>query len=306
MRKHAEILGKWGVSGLVLLLTAATQAQTPLNPAPTPTAVLTTPSAGGMPQAILTTPSASGGASGAPVVSPIATVSPETSPSPAATDAVVVPPDTEVLKPAPEIAGPPETVKGWPPGSDFHRVEGQTIHFVGPSKDPQKGSSPHPLKTRLHGIEYLGMLHSQDGGFPYLMVKATECEKCVEKHLYLIRADGSSFTTLVLPGKVNDRKTGALLLDASSFFGHCLNGKRDVYVSFQREKVDRRRHLQTSVMVVEVKSDHLHEKLLVKRLPHIRETLRRVRLKQCTEIKGENRDSIHFEIPTGNNKKDVT
>ncbi len=174
----------------------------------------------------------------------------------------------------------------WPAGIDIDRVEQGTVIF----KTPDGQSIPKPLKTRLYDLKYLGSLLAPEGGVPYLVLSGKPCQSCsADKAVYLIRADGSRSTHFVHPGRVVDPKSHAVLLDSRAFFGKCIGTAEDVYVVFQREKVDRRSRLQSSVFVATPGKDLIHEKLYERHLPRIDATLKRVRAKNCVEVNGSNR-----------------
>ncbi len=150
-----------------------------------------------------------------------------------------------------------------------------------------KGATP--LKTRLTDLSVLGWLES-DVAVPYLILTARECETCTqERHVYLIRVDGKQSTHFVHPGRVVDPKTGVTLIESRTFFGRCLTGYGEVLVTFQKERVDRRRSLQQSVHLAWPGKDYLQEKLLERKLPGVHQALHFVRNKQCREISGRNR-----------------
>jgi hypothetical protein len=105
----------------------------------------------------------------------------------------------------------------------------------------------------------------------------------------MVRVDGGRSTHFVYPGRILDPKTRATLLESRAFFGRCLAGRGELYAVFQRERVDRRRSLQSSLFVAEPAADLIHEELIERRLPRLSFTLKRVRAKQCVEIDGRSR-----------------
>lgn len=175
-----------------------------------------------------------------------------------------------------------------PVGSlEVSHVEGTTVHF----KVPEGMSLPQSLTTSLHDLKHLGTLESPEGGSPYLLFSGRPCLSCpLDKSLYMLRPDGGKPVQFVYPGKVIDPKSGSLILESRAFFGKCLpSTNEDVYVVFQKERVDRRRYLQSSVFVARMGKYRIHESLMERRLPKISATLKRVRQKQCREIEGRNR-----------------
>lgn len=153
-----------------------------------------------------------------------------------------------------------------------------------------------PIQTPYAELEALGRLTPSGGGVPFFLLSALPCDGCKEqKELFLVKADGSRREKFVFPGKVRDRKTGALLYEGRAFFGECLANRGPVYVSFQSDKMDRKRHLQPSVFVAEVDPNgDLQEKVIVRRRPSLSSTLQRVRKKGCQEISGFDRVSGDF------------
>jgi len=178
------------------------------------------------------------------------------------------------------ISPPPQTKMNW----DIDRIENSTIFFSSPDQKSQER-----LKTSLHELKVLGKLTPQ-GGNPYFLLSARPCQSCLEdKAIYAVRPQTKKPYAFVHPGKILDPKTKSVLLDSRAFFGKCLAGKEEVYVVFQKEKVDRRRYLQSSVLIAEVTNDSLVETLLERRLPSLQGVLRHVKSKSCREIEGRNR-----------------
>ena len=171
----------------------------------------------------------------------------------------------------------------------FDRVEDQTLFF----KTPEGTPSVAPLKTKIFDLSYLGELRPSQGA-PYFLLSGRPCDDCLDdKTVYAFRP-GIQYgiqkpNAFVYPGKILDPKSRALLFESRAFFGKCLTGKNDVYVLFQKEKVDKRPRLQTSVFFAEAKMDSLSENLLERKLPNIQNTLRLVKKKSCKEISGRNR-----------------
>jgi hypothetical protein len=163
---------------------------------------------------------------------------------------------------------------------EFDRVEGTTVFF----------KANKPMRTTLHDLRYLGELRPPQGT-PYLLFTARPCQDCLQdKAIYVLRPEGGRPTHFVYPGRVLDPRTRQVLLESRSFFGRCLSSSpSEVFVTFQKERVDRRRSLQQSVFIAEAGRDHLEERLLERRLPSLDRTLRAVRAKQCREIEGRNR-----------------
>lgn len=206
----------------------------------------------------------------------------------------------------PAHAGPQN---GSPPPLNVDRIENDVVFFKkSPSSEGSASpASPRPsgvfsIKTGLIDLKSLGFL-SRKSTPVYWIASGKKCVDCpFEKGIYLFALPDPSLpqqpspppspSGLVYPGKVIDARSGELLLSSRAFFGTCLPGKPDVYLSFQKEKVDRRARLQSSVMVVEVSEQGLHEKLLERNFPRLDTVLRAVKQKKCTEIIGRNRHSI--------------
>jgi len=176
----------------------------------------------------------------------------------------------------------------WPVNASFKGVENNNIVF----QAADGVIPPSSLQTKLHSLEYLGTLSSPEGHAPYLVISAKTCDQCdFPKNLFLIRADGSDIASFTYPGKIKSHLNGRSLMESRVFFGKCINKHDQVLVVFQKDKVDRRRYLQSSVFVAEVGQENLKEKLMVRRRPSIKSALNKVRKKQCQEIKGFTRKS---------------
>lgn len=187
---------------------------------------------------------------------------------------------------------------------DIDHIEGQTLYFHA----PQGVTAPKPLKLDLFEPRYLGLLRPAAGGQPYYLLSGRTCENCLEDTgLFIVQAAGGKPYSYVYPGKIFENKGHALAVASRAFYGHCLRDRTDdVLVIYQAEKVDRRHGLLTSVLIAEPQTDerapdgrepstpvkvpdHLHEWLIERHLPRIRNTLSLVKSGSCTEIVGRNR-----------------
>ncbi len=173
----------------------------------------------------------------------------------------------------------------------IREVKDGTLYFSGDGRE---------LKTPFYDLEVLGQMAAEDDGVPpYYLLSASPCKDCGDRRLvYLVRADGQVQSRFVYPGSVRDRGTHQLLLESRGFFGKCLSSKGDVFVVFQKEKVDRRHGLRQSVLVAEIGKDQIYEKLVTSSHPRIRDVTARVKQKACQEIKGYSRVTIPFDFPT--------
>lgn len=170
----------------------------------------------------------------------------------------------------------------------FDHIEQNTIFY---KSNPSKNEQIQSFKTNLFELKYLDTLNSRTGGLPYFLVSANPCANCSnEKAIYLIRPQSDSKpTAFVYPGKILDPKNRELLMESRSFYGECLPGRKDIYLVFQKEKVDRRSRLQNSVYLAEPQKEYLSEKLIERRLPNIHSTLKLVKAKRCKEIDSRKR-----------------
>jgi hypothetical protein len=190
-----------------------------------------------------------------------------------------------------------------PPPVDFDRLEGgETVVFKSES-----GSPPKQFKPGWADLAYVGILNPGNGATPYFLFSGRPCQNCPnDKALLLLRPPtGSSvpqLTSFVYPGKLFEARSRALALDSRAFFGRCLPGRRDVYVAFQKERVDRRSKLQNSVLVAEADGEHLQEQLIERNLPRIETTLKLVRSKSCREIEGRNRVAPRIALGAASSK----
>jgi hypothetical protein len=177
---------------------------------------------------------------------------------------------------------------------EFDRVEEGTLYFRTKTSNPNataaKLAPPKPLKSGLFELNYLGDLRPPTG-LPYFVFTGKPCLNCMEEQsVYILRPNAfEKPLSFVYPGKIFDPKTRAILLESRAFYGKCLPRHGDIYVIFQKEKVDRRSHLQTSVLIAEAAPEHLTETLLERHLPQIKTTLQFVKKKTCKEIEGRKR-----------------
>jgi len=174
---------------------------------------------------------------------------------------------------------------------EFDRAEGGKVYF----KAPEGVSAPPALQTGLLELNYLTTLRATEPeGYPYFVFAGKSCQNCSEdRAIYFVRPTSSGGSvkpeSFVHPGKIFDPKTRALLLESRAFYGRCVPGRGELFVVFQRERIDRRRHLQESVMLVTPAPEHLQEQLIERHLPRIKNTLKQVKSKSCHEVEGRNR-----------------
>lgn len=173
---------------------------------------------------------------------------------------------------------------------ELDRVEeGSVIHF---KSTDEKIPPPAPLKTNLFGLQPLGVLHGYGKEIPsYFAFSGKSCANCPEeKAVYFVRGTGGRMDRFVFPGRIIDPKKRETLVDSRAFVGRCLRRvPGDVYVVFQQERIDRRRHLQSSMFVAQPGPSFLAERLIERRLPNIRESVALAKGKHCREIDGFNR-----------------
>ncbi len=181
----------------------------------------------------------------------------------------------------------------------FDRTEEGVIHFTTPA-----GMKPiSPMKTNISDLFYIGSMQSSDGGYPYFLFSGKPCKECLDdKVIYSVRPNGNKPSSFVYPGKILDPDNRSLLFEARAFYGKCLPGRGDLYISFQNEKEAKGKGMVASVFVAEAGKDYLNEVFLEdgrvsrkrrrahrSRLPSIKRTLQMVHNKSCVEIFGRNR-----------------
>ncbi|MGK5083157.1 hypothetical protein WDW37_07605 [Bdellovibrionota bacterium FG-1] len=176
------------------------------------------------------------------------------------------------------------------PVLEFDRTEENLVYF----KTPNGTSPPRPLKTELFDLKYLGALKTPANTLPssaYFLFSGRPCKNCLQDAaIYALKPSGGPLTTFVHPGKIFESKTRSLVLESRAFFGKCLsNSLLPVYVIFQKERIDKLKGMQASVLIAEPGADHLSERLLERHLPRLQDTLRLVKQKTCREIEGRNR-----------------
>lgn len=161
------------------------------------------------------------------------------------------------------------------------RIEGQTVYLSGQP----------PFKLDLFNIKLLGTLKASDHEVPYLLLSAKPCDNCSnESSIYLVHPGMKKPFMYVYPGKIIEGKTGTLLLESRAFFGRCLNShSEDVLVFFQKERIDKKKNLQNSVLIAQPGHEHVHEQLMERSFPKLPKTVQLVRARQCKEIDGRNR-----------------
>ncbi len=183
--------------------------------------------------------------------------------------------------------------------AEFDRIEGSTLIL----KAVPGQATPSPIQTELYDLRYLGTLRPPADAPtvpPYFLLTAKPCKTCaLDSGIYAVRPGGRT-EPFVHPGKIIDPSSRSVALESRAFFGRCLyQSKNDLYVVFQKERVDRRAQMQPSVFVAEPGADHLQERLLERRLPRLQDTLKLVKAKQCQEIISRNRIGQGKELLTG-------
>ena len=179
--------------------------------------------------------------------------------------------------------------KQTPPSlSDLHieRIEDTKVYFTPIGLQP-----PPPLETHLHQLKPIGKIQAASKqSLPHLIFSGQTCINCNEDpSLYIFQPNTHRPTILSYPGKILDPHSRATLSESRGFYGRCLGRENDVLIFFQREKIDRKSHLQSSVLIVEAEDQQLSESLIEKKLPSLQGVLKRVKQKTCFEIQGRQR-----------------
>lgn len=192
----------------------------------------------------------------------------------------------------------PAIPEKWPERAVVSGLDGSAVRF----SVPDGGRPPGPLELAPLGIrepQWIGVLDSEAGKPPYLLVSGLSSES-PERAVFLVRADGRIRPQRVtLPGRLLDPKNRELVFESRLFFGRCLGTQKyDAIVSYQRERLDRKRGMQSSVYIAEASPTMLDERLMERSLPSIRQILLKVRTRQCREIEGRNRifDARFFNL----------
>ena len=197
------------------------------------------------------------------------------------------------------------------------RVENSTVYF----KAPSPGASPLPsVVTPFQEIQALGIL----GPTPltlstpvnpkehYLLAAARTCPGCgTDRAVYLMKLTGGKPIQFTHPGRLVDPKTGAVTLDSRAFYGHCLTGAEDVYLAFQKERIDRKKRrvrIENSVFIARIESDFVHEELLHKGFPSLGAVIARVKTGSCWEVPGRHRQQsgpiVSLRVDQGDDSDD--
>lgn len=202
-----------------------------------------------------------------------------------------------LLATPPLWAGPASPGK-WPEKAAVSGLDGSTLKF----SVPDGGRPPGPLELAPLGLrepQLVGVLDSETGQPPYVLVSGLSSES-PERAVFVVKADGRLKPQRVtLPGRLLDPKNRELVFESRLFFGRCLGTQKyDAIVSYQRERLDRKRGMQSSVYIAEASPTMLDERLIERSLPSIRQILLKVRTKQCREIEGRNRtfDARFFNL----------
>ena len=170
---------------------------------------------------------------------------------------------------------------------EFDHAEDSTLFFKGTQQE-----SALPLKTSLHEIEYIGTLNAEpEKKVPAtFLFRAKPCTNCLQDYgIYALKYTGGPLTSFVYPGKILENKSRAVVYESRAFFGKCVLHRGDAYVVFQKEKVDKRPGMQSSVFIAEPGAEHMQEHLIESRIPRLQDTLKAVKLKLCHEIAGRSR-----------------
>jgi len=171
------------------------------------------------------------------------------------------------------------------PTFEVTKIEDQTIHF---------SNELNSLDTKLHRIKVLGIAE-QNSKIPTILLEASPCKECEnEKSIYFIKADGSKIAQYVYPGKIRNDRTKNLEYTSNAYFGECLKETEQIYVVFQKEKIDRRSKLQSSVLVAKPNQHGIAEELIVnwRRRPAEYYVKNRVKKGKCQEIAGLDRVTL--------------
>ncbi len=167
-------------------------------------------------------------------------------------------------------------------------------------KSTAKPSWSLSIDTGLREVAAFGLLqNSIKSAAPHLLIKGRPMGLSnSEPSLFLLtvhtqtnrsKLSSPQAQQFVYPGTITDPKTGERVYEARAFFGSCLSNRPAVYVSFQKEKVDRKHKSQPSVFIAEPVGDLIEETLIERRPPSIQATLKAVKRGTCKEIAGISR-----------------
>ncbi len=166
-------------------------------------------------------------------------------------------------------------------------LEGSKVFFKAGTETAQVA----PYDTQLFDLKPLGRLLPREGdSLPYFLITGRPCLNCsLEKGLFVFRPNSGKPFAYAYPGRTIEPRTKKVVVESRAFFGQCIQGRGDVLVFFQLERVDRHHQMQASVLIAEADKDHLQETLLERRPPGLKKTLQLVKKKVCSEIPGESR-----------------
>jgi hypothetical protein len=170
-----------------------------------------------------------------------------------------------------------------------------------PQKTISDTTPSPPPPVQLENAEFLTTLKAapQEEGktVPHFhLFKARLCAQCEgDLGIFAINADQPKAPphTFIYPGKIQDRKTGKTLFESRAFYGRCVRKKSsDVYVVFQKDLSEKKRRVQTSVLIATPGQQFLEEELLEKHLPSLQDAIQFTQRKHCKEIIGKSRISL--------------
>ncbi|MBI4925060.1 MAG: hypothetical protein HY843_03975 [Bdellovibrio sp.] len=184
------------------------------------------------------------------------------------------------------------------------KIDGNVIYF----KKPLNDNKPSSIKINLFEISFIGFLDSNEIQKPLLLISAIPCANCLQdRSIYLINTEGTILSQFVYPGKIIDQKQNQIVYESRAFYGNCLSTSKnhgnlkkffpevsenfvgDMYLVFQKDKIDRRKKHAQSILMATPGKNYTYETLSERQPASIQAVLKKVKSKDCFEIEGRNR-----------------
>ncbi|MBI3535619.1 MAG: hypothetical protein HY072_09085 [Deltaproteobacteria bacterium] len=184
------------------------------------------------------------------------------------------------------------------------KIDGNVIYFKKPLNDNNTSS----IKINLFEISFISFVNSSEIQKPLLLISAKPCANCLQdRSIYLINTEGTILSQFVYPGKIIDQKQNQVVYESRAFYGNCLSASNkhgnlkkffpavsenftgDIYLVFQKDKIDRRKRHAQSILMATPGKNYTYETLSERQPASIQTVLKKVKSKDCFEIEGRNR-----------------
>jgi hypothetical protein len=173
--------------------------------------------------------------------------------------------------------------KFFAPDTRFLRVEREKVYFK--AGEEELNFTLPGTDSKLLGETRFGPKGEKVFWFSFI----SSSQLSAEPKILPFRGLPEKIGPITYPGRIIDRERSEVVHESRAFLGSCVQGRGELLIVFQRDRMDRKKRLQGSVLIIEPTSDGYKEELLTRHYPPLRITERLKKAGKCFEISGTHR-----------------